>query len=374
MCQKLTLKKDLKNAMAGLKIPLVNLGRQYTSLKREILDAQDQVFSSGLVLDGVYVKEFEQKIATYCKRKYAVAVNSCTQALTFANIISKSRRILMPAMSFRATLNSALMADQDVFFADVDDQGLIDTQTLLLPAAYDYIESLMFVDLYGNIPDQNNIDNFCNKFKNIKIIEDAAQSFGSFWDGNPAGSFGDISCLSFDPLKNLPNYGSGGMILTDNKDYYETAKNLRDNGKYNNLTAGTNSKLSEGDCAVLLIKMNHFNNWQTRRQEIASFYNKNLESFVYIPTISNKVTPSWSKYVIQTDHQQTLSNYLISNGIECRINYPTPLPFLYAGDKYENKEFAVAQKLSKRVLSLPIYPEMTDVEVEYIVNTIIKFF
>ena len=309
--------------MNGLKIPYINIQKQYKTIRDEILNAQDLVYSSGNMLSGKYTKQFESEMAIRCNRKYALTVNSCTQALIFANIIvGNDSSVLMPAVSFIATLNSALMTNRTVHFNDVDNQGLFDFNN---PSANPF-KTLIFVDLYGNVVDQAKLNSFVSNFNDITVIEDAAQSFGASWCGKPAGSFGDISCLSFDPMKNLPNYGSGGMLLTDNESSYRMALNLRDNGKLDKyIIPGTNSKMSESDCASMLIKLKYFDSWQRRRINIANYYNEMLSNYVDIPQISPNVIPSWHKYVIQTTEQIPLKNYLSENGIETPYTLPNTI-------------------------------------------------
>lgn len=341
--------------MTGSKIPYTNLSRQYEAIKEEILYAQNTVYTSGKVLDGEYVLKFETELAKRCQRKYAVAVNSCTQALIFANIITNRDNpcVVVPAYSFTATLNSILMANRCPHFVDVDNQGLIDVNDFDIPDA----NTLLFVDLYGNIPNLKPLASL----KDWLIIEDAAQSFGAYYDGHPAGTFGHISCLSFDPMKNLPNYGSGGMLLTDDENFYTAALNLRDNGKHSH-TFGTNSKMSESDCASMLVKLKYFDGWQKRRKVIANYYNEKLHNHVEIPKISPRVSPSWHKYVIQTDEQISLQTHLSIRGIETKIHYP-----------YTFENFRGARRLAQRVISLPIYPELTDSEVEEVAQAVIDF-
>lgn len=346
---------DFRNVMSGLKIPYVNLPRQYESIKEELLNAQNAVYTSGRVLDGEQVTNFESEMAKRCQRKYAIAVNSCTQALIFSNMMTNLHNdscVVMPAISFIATLNSVLMSGRHPRFTDVDDQGLIDVSSIDKCDAH----TLLFVDLYGNIP---NPEKF-KSFEDWYIIEDAAQSFGSYYDGQPAGTFGHVSCLSFDPMKNLPNYGSGGMILTDEPQFNMVARDLRDNGKFGG-SFGTNSKMSESDCAGMLVKLKHFDGWQQRRKDIANYYSKNLKH-VEVPNINPSVSPNWHKYVIQTDDRAHLQLYLSNIGIESKVHYP------YTLGPHQN-----AYKLSQRVLSLPIYPELTDTEVEAVVQAINVF-
>ena len=340
--------------MSGLKIPFIDLSRQYNKLRDELQFAQNKVYSSGRMLDGEYVAKFENAMALRCNRYKAVAVNSCTQALIFANIITDDGNsgVLIPAFSFVATVNSVLMSKRQVYFADVNNQGLIHIERFP-----EHVNTVVLVDLYGNVVEQ--IVKPTNK--KMYVIEDAAQSFGASLNGKPAGSFGDISCISFDPMKNLPNYGSGGMLLTNDERTYRYALNLRDNGKANG-SIGTNSKMSESDCACMLVKLKYFDQWQKRRAQIAKYYNKELLGCVDTPNINENVIPSWHKYVIQSNKRDFLKRYLDERGVETKIHYEKPLG-----------HGVVAEQLSKRVLSLPIYPELTDEEVEYVAQMVVSY-
>jgi dTDP-4-amino-4,6-dideoxygalactose transaminase len=365
------------------KIPFFGVDRQYQNLREEILDATDLVYSTGRVLDGVHTKAFEKAIAKMTERRYACAVGSCTQALIFAlravdnEYFRGSRnKILIPAQSFVATLNVVLEAGFDPVFCDVDAQtGLIDLNTI--PVVADEIAAVMYVNLFGNVVEQERLISYLEMFseEKIPVIEDAAQSFGAYYRGVPSGKLGDVSCLSFDPTKNLNNYGSGGMILTDDPAIWELANDYRDNGKMNNhIQSGTNSKMSESDCAQMLVKLKYFDQWQTRRKEIAEYYTEELDGLVGIPPIDMNVEPAWSKYVIHHHSRSSLYTDLLNMGVETRINYELPL-------HQEAISFGIlpfddtgilegAENFSRTCLSLPIYPELEDYEVEYVVDAI----
>ena len=365
------------------KIPFFGVDRQYTNIREEILDTIDLVYSSGQVLDGTYTKNFERTVAKMTERRYACAVGSCTQALIFSlravdNEYFRGQRnkVLIPAQSFVATLNTVIEAGFDPVFCDVDAQtGLIDINKI--PVQANEIAAIMYVNLFGNIVDQERLISWMEVFseEKIPVIEDAAQSLGAYYRGVPSGKLGDVSCLSFDPTKNLNNYGSGGMILTDDPSIWELVNDYRDNGKFNeHIQSGTNSKMSEADCAQMLIKLKYFDSWQQRRKDIAEYYTEELDGWVGIPIVDSKVEHAWSKYVIHHSDRFTLKTALESLGIETRINYRIPLhqtnitfgliPFDESGVKEG------AENFSKTCLSLPIYPELTDSEVEYVVDSI----
>jgi len=364
------------------KIPFFGVDRQYQNLRQEILDATDLVYSTGQVLDGVHTKAFEKTIAKMTEHRYACAVGSCTQALIFSLRATDNEylrggrnKVLIPAQSFVATLNAVLEAGFHPVFCDVDAQtGLIDLNTIPVPA--DEIAAIMYVNLFGNVVDQERLISYMEVFseEKIPVIEDAAQSFGAYYRGVPSGKLGDVSCLSFDPTKNLNNYGSGGMILTDDPAIWELVNDYRDNGKGNeHIQSGTNSKMSEADCAQMLIKLKYFNQGQARRKEIAEYYTEELDGLVGIPLVNMNVEHAWSKYVIHHHSRGSLYTDLLNMGVETRINYETPLHQTTVSFGYASFDAGIlegAENFSRTCLSLPIYPELEDYEVEYVVDAI----
>lgn len=362
-------------------IPFFGLQRQYKNLREEILSQIDKVYQSGKVLDGHYTKEFESKIAKRCHRKYAVAVNSCSQALSFAQTALKleNTKILIPTISFVATLNSVLQNKNEPVLCDTDSEGLINLESLDYAIKGTGVSAVMYVNLFGNTVDYDRFTMTTDFFnQDLKIIEDAAQSFGASYKGRPSGSLGDISVLSFDPTKNLPNYGSGGMILTDDKTVADHLLDLRDNGKHSQHdTAGTNSKMNEADCAAMLVKLKHFDSWQIRRNKIANYYNLELNNLVDIPLTTTGTIHAWHKYVIKLNDREALKLHLSNKGIETKIHYQAPLyeyPVGYPYINYAAELYREASAFCQECLSLPIYPELTDNEVEFVVASIKKFF
>lgn len=369
-------------------IKFIDLGKQYLGIKSEVLDAVDNVLSTGKVLDGQYVESFEKAIARMTNRSYAVAVNSGTQALIFAlqalettNKLKNIRnKILIPSISFVATLNAVLETQNTPVFCDVDNQALMDLNSLTEPynfASRDrLLDAIMYVNIFGNTVDYERFYTSIKFFggEEIPIIEDAAQSLGAKYKGTPSGKLGDISILSFDPTKNLPNYGSGGMVLTDDIKEYTVLRDLRDNGKWDNFArSGTNSKMSELDAAVMLVKLNHFAKWQRRRTDIANYYTQELADYVNVPEITRDCEPSWHKYVIKDHNRTSLRAHLTLNHIETKIHYDTPLfdyPLGFGFADFKSSHYTNSTLFSRTCLSLPIYPELTDLEVERIVNAV----
>lgn len=351
-------------------IPFIALDRQYQNLKKEIIEVSDLVYSSGKVLDGQYASAFEEAIAQRTNRKYAITTNSCSMAMLICYVFfaqeQKRKKVAAPAYSFIATSNAIDLAGMTGTYVDVDGSGLIDLDHLDVPR--DQVEVISYVNLFGNVIDYNKLKVISSFFHDLTVLEDAAQSFGASFKGIPSGKLGFASLLSFDPTKNLPNFGSGGMILTDSEELDWYARNFKDNGKSSGLMVpGTNSKMSEVDCAQMLVKLNHFDAWQERRAKIANFYTECLHGvFAECPVANPDVVHAWHKYVIQLVDRDALKAYLDDAGIETKIHYPYVLPKL--------RTCPNAARLSDCSLSLPIYPEMTDSEVETVVAHIQKFF
>lgn len=364
-----------------MKIPFLGLDRQYKDLSAELLDISHTVYASGKVLDGGYTKYFERAMAKRCHRKYAIAVNSCTQGLIMAlrGVLPEKHKVLIPTVSFAATVNSVLWGGHEPVFCDTDQHALMDLESLDFQVQASGVQTIMYANLFGNVVDWDRFHMisqfFGDQSREVIIIEDAAQSFGASYRGMPSGSLGHVSVLSFDPTKNLPNYGSGGMILTDDLSLAEHLYDARDNGKSEmHHFVGTNSKMSEVDCAQMLVKLAYFDTWQLRRQEIADFYTERLENHVETPGHGPDVTHAWHKYVIRLTERHGLQNYLQTQGIETKIHYARTLPELPVSWPYiDHTDFRESMAFTRECMSLPIYPELTDSEAESVVEHVIKY-
>jgi dTDP-4-amino-4,6-dideoxygalactose transaminase len=292
--------------------------------------------------------------------------------------VEANSRILIPGISFDATTNSVLMAGHTPVFCDTDHNALIDLESMDTALTGAGVNCVMYPNLFGHIVDYDRFRIQTEFFNNnMLVIEDAAQSFGAYYKGQPSGSLGDISVLSFDPTKNLNNYGSGGMILIDRVDQYESLLDLRDNGKHSNHTFfGTNSKMSESDCAQMLVKLKHFDAWQARRTDIAEYYIDQLTQYVDCVLPNEDVESAWHKFVIRLSERHNLKHYLSIEGIETKIHYSKALYETPVANGYVNfdQSFRESDAFTRECLSLPIYPELTDSEVEHIANCVREFF
>ena len=354
--------------MNGLKIPFTGLKKQYNNLRTEILDATDEVLRSGQLMAGNYTAEFENWLARRNHSKYAVTCHSGSQALEIIaeyyrlQTSTHPPRVVVPSMTYVATANAFIRAGWDVWIADVNKYGLLDNKKHV-PMDLS-VQATVLVGLYGAAV---NADRF---WGTDLVIEDGAQH----WLANDSNRVGNACAISFDPMKNLNAYSNGGAVVTDDIDLLEFAREWTNNGKPVHSSIGTNSRMSEVDCAQMMVKTRHIDAWQARRKTIAVYWMGRLKNTGIRSLIdsSNCESHAYHKFVIDVDSRDILAGNLAIKGIETRGHYREPLHELSAYASYTGPDIlSVASALSRRVLSLPIFPELTDLEVEYIIDSVL---
>jgi dTDP-4-amino-4,6-dideoxygalactose transaminase len=364
----------LKITSTGLTIPFIGIKKQYSAIRNEILDATDEVLRSGQVMNGNYTAEFENWLARRNHVKYAVTCHSGTQALEiiaefariYVNPAPNPPRALVPSMTYVATANAFGRAGYEIVLLDTNYYGMANYEKINRDLSYQIIVQ---VGLYGAAVSHERVDNIKGM---ATIVEDAAQH----WLSNNGRRTGWATAISFDPMKNLGNYGNGGAVVTDNVNLLEFARVWRDNGKPNHDRAGTNSRMSEIDCAQLLVKTRYIDAWQQRRAVIVRYWMDRLQGSGIRSLIddSNYVGHAYHKFVIDTDCRDQLQQHLKSHKIETRIHYQQPVHELPAYQQYPGPDIlSGASALSRRCLSLPLYPELTDLEVEYVIDQVLNF-
>ena len=345
-------------------ISFFGLDRQYVNLKEELLEATDNVLSSGQLMSGEYTEAFELWLAKKNHSKYAITCHSGTQALemivNFLHAFTRSDlHFDVPTLTFPATANAILKSTNNITLLDSDAYG----QNI------SYYNSELnniriIVGLYGeSIPPLADHAN---------IIEDAAQH----WLSNNCKRPGRAAAISFDPTKNLPNSGNGGAIITNEKELYYWVKSHQNHGKSNGGNVGnnfgTNSRMSELDCAHLLVRSNYIDDWQNRRRQIAQYYCDNFENTRIRPLIRNFKEHSFQKFVIDVDNRDDVLHKLRGDDIDCKIHYEKPLHEYKKYSVYKNPGLlSTASSLCRRIISLPIYPELKNSEVEYITERVL---
>ena len=363
-------------ATTGLTIPFTGLRKQYHNLRDEILAVTDEVLRSGQLMNGNNTVEFEHWLSKRNKVAYAVTCHSGTHALEiiasyFAReFVADSPTVLIPSMTFVATANAFANAGWNIHFADTDQHGTLDARKIP-NIAY---QAVVLIGLYGaSVTHWGDTRSWHKWAINGQIvIEDAAQH----WLSADCVRVGQAAAVSFDPMKNLACYGNGGAVLTDTGSLAEYAKSWRDNGKVNRHTnTGTNSRMSELDCAHLLVKSKYLDQWQQRRRKIASYWVERAKSSSLRCLIDHTTAHdhAYHKFVIDVDNRDQLRSQLADKKIETKVHYERPLHELdgifrqYTGPGI----MSAASALARRALSLPLYPELTDLEVEYVIDQVL---
>lgn len=359
--------------MLGLKIPFTGLQKQYHNLRQEILDVTDQVLRSGQVMNGNWATEWEHWLAQRNHVQHAVTCHSGTQALeiiaSYKRKLIQGRvpRVFLPAVTYPATANAWIRAGWKVHFIDVDRYGIMNRDAV--PDLVDY-DSVCVVGLYGaSLPLwQDNVQSWTND-----LVEDAAQH----WLAGDCRRQGIAAAISFDPTKNLGNYANGGAIVTEHSELARYAMNWRDNGRTEQWTSRqpvTNSRMSEVDCAQMMVKTRYIDQWQQRRSKIARYWMERLSesSIRCLIDHTNVQTHCFHKFVVELDNRDRVRRQMTIRQIETRVHYERPLHELAAYSHYPAPNMlGSASALCRRVLSLPIYPELTDLEVEYIIDQLL---
>ncbi len=367
------------------KIKFLNLTQQYKLIKKEIDSAIKRVFNSGVFIGGKEVEDFEKRIAQFCGIKYAISLNSGTDAL-FLSLkvldIGKGDEVITTPFTFIATAEVIVSCDAKPVFVDIDPKNFNINPSKIEKKITKKTKAIIPVHLFGQMADMDEIIRIAKKYK-IYVIEDAAQAIGARYKGKKAGSIGDIGCFSFFPTKNLGAYGDGGMILTNNKKITEKIRLLKNHGssykeKYLNLIPGINSRLDSIQAAILRVKLKYLEKWSRKRQEIARYYNQELRGVgdITIPEVSPDRNHIFHQYTIRTQYRDKLKNYLRKKGITVMIYYPLLLhlqpAFKYLG--YKKGDLPKSEKTAREVLSVPIYPEITRKEQNYTIRIIKEFY
>lgn len=353
--------------MNPVNIPFFGIDRQYNNLREEILDVTDRVLRSGQVMSGNNTAEFENWIAKKNNTKYAITVHSGTSALeiqaSFYHLQSAKKRpsVSVPAITFPATGNAFQRAGWNV--------KILDSNAYALSWEAPSTDLTVMVGIFGH-----SVEPLYGVFWENPhgiVIEDGAQH----WLSNDCKRYGHSTAISFDPTKNLGNYGNGGALVTDDLDLYNYAKQWRNHGKGSGVTVcGSNSRMSEVECAQMLIKTQHIDSWQKRRGDIAAYWVERLNEAGIRTLIDGKNLDDhcYHKFVIDIDKRNQLQDRLKYRGIDTRVHYKTPLHEMNCFANTDKPDlFANASALCRRLLSLPIYPELTDLEIEYIADQVI---
>ena len=362
-------------------IPFGDLKRNYFENRKEIDAAIKEVFESGWFVLGKQVELFEKEFAEYCNCKFAVGVGSGTEAIHLALLsygIGIEDEVITVPNTAIPTISAISISNAKPVFVDIDAETYtIDTRKIEKVISKK-TKAIIPVHLYGQTADMEPIIEISKKY-NIPIIEDACQAHGALYKEGKAGSIGDAGCFSFYPSKNLGAYGDGGIITTNNEEIYEKLILLRNYGqknRYEHTYKGINSRLDELQAAILRVKLKKLEQWNQRRRYIANLYKNLIKSEKFIHPLESEFNYHvYHLYIIRFKNRDSLRKYLDSKGIKTQIHYPIPchLQESYYELGYVEGDFPVTENISKEILSLPIYPELKDDEVDYISDMIMNF-
>lgn len=364
-----------------MKIPYVNLGLQHQEVKKDILSEIEGLLDSGSFILGEPVNKFETDFAALSDAKHAIGVSNGTISLTLclqAIGIQPDDEVITTSNSYLASASSVVLAGATPVFADVDDDmniSIDDLQKRITPKT----KAIIAVHLTGRPADMDAIMAIANEH-NIIVIEDAAQAVGAKYKGRPVGSIGHFGSFSLHPLKNLGACGDAGIITTNDDAMAEWLRKARTHGMRNRDECdfwSYNARIDAMQAAILNVKMKHLSKWNNRRIEIANAYNDILKNYeVIIPVHDEDYESVYHAYIIQTPRRDELMNYLLENGIDCKIHYPIAIHQQKAAISLgvNDEDLPRTSRMIQEILSIPVHHNLTDNEVEYICSHLQKFF
>ncbi len=363
-------------------IPIVDLKAQYIELRDEIDRAVMDVLGSGWYVLGESVERFEKEMTAYLSLEAAFGCANGTDALILSLMASDLKpgdEVLLPAFAFVAPLEAIVLRGAVPRFIDVDPETYNVDPDNIREAVNPRTKAIIVVHLFGQCTDMDPILGLAGDH-GIKVIEDAAQSFGARHRGKPAGSLGEICCFSFYPTKNLSCMGDGGMVGTREAGVLDRLKYLRNHGeveKYRHAMVGMNSRLDEIQAAILLTKLPVIEKWNARRGEIAGLYDDAFEGLdLKVPAVGEGNLHVYHQYTLQVSRRDELVTHLKGKRIATAIHYPHPLSRQPAYEEFAplSGSLPVSERLTKRVVSLPIYPQMDDGQVNRVIEGVRSFY
>lgn len=362
-----------------MNIPFIDFSEQYNLIKDEVDAGLKSVFQKGNFILGEEEKDFEAQFARYCDAKYAVGVNSGTDALYLALAaldIKPGDEVIVPSFTFIATALCISYTGAKPVFVDVEDQTYNMDSDQLKKAITDKTKVIMPVHIYGQPANMDEINKIAQE-RNIAVVEDACQAHGSTYKGKKVGSLGDIACFSFYPTKSLGGFGDGGMIVSDNINIDEKTKMLRDygrQGRYDHKIKGFNSRLDTVQAVVLAAKLKHLDQWNKMRNDNAAYYCELLKDVdgVVTPLIKDDRTHVFQTFAVRLQNRDKICDELKKKGVGVLIHYPIPvhLQEAYADLGYKKGDLPVSEQLADEVLSLPMFPHMNKNQIEYVCESL----
>jgi len=362
-----------------MNVPFLNLKIQYESIRNEIQDAIHQVIENTAFAGGPFVARFEEEFARFCGCRHAIGVGNGTDALWLSLLalgIGPGDEVITVPDTFIATAEAISLCGAKPVFVDVNADTYNMDPAQIEAAITPDTKAIIPVHLFGQMADMDPIMEIAKKH-GLFIIEDACQAHGSEYKGKRAGSIGDTGCFSFYPGKNLGAYGEAGAIVTNNPDLAESMRIFRDHGqakKYYHGVIGWNARMDGIQGAILSVKLRHLDRWTEARRENASLYNRFLATSdkIIVPQEADYARHVYHIYAIRAQNRDNLIASLAEKDIHCGIHYPVPvhLQDAYGFLGLGKGSFPVAEKCAEEFVSLPMFPELTREQIEYVASEI----
>ena len=395
-----------------MKVPFLDLRSQYQIIKSEVEPVVLNILENCCYIGGKYVEEFEASMAEYLNVKHVIGCSNGTDALVLglkACNVKPGDEVITTAFSFFATAEAIASVGAIPVFVDVKQSDYNIDPDLIEEAVTEKTRAILPVHIFGAPCDMDRINTIAGKY-NLKVIEDDAQAIGCEYKGMKAGTLGDIGCFSFYPTKNLGGAGDGGMVTTNSDDLNTIVRAYREHGaaqggakalellegvkeeiktkekvtdlynpyKYYNYLIGYNSRLDAIQAAVLSVKLKHLAEFNHRRSQIAEMYLEGLTDKLRKPEYSTDVKPCWHQFVVRSEYKGELCEYLTAHGVGNGTFYPVPLHRQKAFNTYNCKNpgasLPVAEEIASQTVCLPVFPEMTEEQVRYVIETVNGFY
>ncbi len=358
-----------------MKVPLIR-PTMTDKMKQAAMNALESLY----YINGPNVKKFEEEFAQYCNTKYAIAVSSGTAAIHLVLIalgIKPKDEIITVSHSFIATASPILFQGATPRFVDIDPETYTMDVSKVEALINENTKAIIPVHLYGHPVDMDPLNELAEKY-DLKIIEDACQAHGAFYKKRKTGNLGDAGCFSFFPSKSMTVAGDGGIITTNSEELKEQLGMLRSHGrksKYEHEILGYNYRVGEVQCAIGREQLKLLDSWIKTKRKIVLKYNKELADSVIIPVEKEYAQHGFYVYVIRTEKRDELQEFLKENEIETGIYYPIPIHLQPVMKKYnqDNSKLKITEKIVKEILALPLYPSMTEDQINYVIEKITSY-
>jgi dTDP-4-amino-4,6-dideoxygalactose transaminase len=364
-----------------MKVPYLNLGLQHQHIKKDILKSIETLLDNGQFILGDETRTFETKFAALCGTKYAIGVANGTDALFLSLLalgIGKGDQVITAPNSFLASASAIALIGASPVFADVRDDFNLDPAKVE-KAITAKTKAIIAVHLTGRPAPMDELRTLANAH-GLFVIEDAAQAVGASYKSKPVGSMGITGCFSLHPLKNLAACGDGGVITTSDDKIYQYLLKARNHGLKNRDQCefwSYNSRIDNLQSAILNVKLRELDKWNNRRREIASIYQQKLKDLpILLPIDKPYEKAVYHTFIIQTPKRDQLQKFLLENEIDTKIHYPVPIHLQEAAQTlgYKKGDFPVTEHQTDSILSLPVYPELTNEQVNYVAEKITAFY